>query len=81
MLRSRVRNTTGTNTGVAKNIAHGLGALPDAWWWVHRSNRGVGRTYIAAVSTVSTVNIPLINALRSDCTLDVFTIRYQGRLY
>jgi len=80
MLRARVQTRT-NSTGVVLSVPHTLGGLPDAWWFVHRSNRGVGSTYIPAANTVSTTHIYVVNSLQSNCTLDVFTLRYVGRLY
>ena len=80
MLRARVQTRTGS-TGVVLSVPHTLGARPDAWWFVHRSNRGVGRTYIPIANTVSTTHISVCNSLQTNVTLDIFTLAYQGRLY
>jgi len=79
MLRTRVRRTTGS-TGVSLTVTHGLGQVPDAWWFVHGSNRGVGFTYMP-FGTALTNTIDVCNSNQTTVTLDVFCIFYNGRLY
>jgi hypothetical protein len=79
MLRTRVRRTT-ASTGVALTVTHGLGAVPDIWIVEPLSARPLGRQYIVP-GTVLTNTINVVCSINTTCTLDVFVISYQGRLY
>lgn len=79
MLRARTRRTTGS-TGVTLTVTHGLGAVPDLWAIEPVSARPLGRQYVVP-GTVLTNIINVVCSIETTCTLDVFTINYQGRLY
>ena len=79
MLRARTRRTT-DSTGVNLSVTHGLGAVPDFWAVEDVGPRGVGQTFFVP-GTILTNVLNINNALESTCTVDVFTINYQGRLY
>ena len=79
MLRARTQRTT-DSTGVILTVTHALGAVPDIWMIEPVSDRSLGRAYVVA-GTVLTNIINVVCSIESTCTLDVFTINYQGRLY
>lgn len=79
MLRTRVRRTT-ASTGVALTVTHGLGAVPDMWITEPLSARAAGRQYVVP-ATVLTNTINIVCSIQTTCTIDVFCINWQGRLY
>jgi len=79
MLRARTQRTTGS-TGVTLTVTHGMGAVPDYWNVEPVSDRSQGRAYIVP-ATYLTNTIDVVCSIESTCTLDVFTVTYQGRLY
>ena len=82
MLRTRLRRSlNNATTGVRLTVTHGLGAVPEAWWWVNRNNRGLGSTYLRAVDVPNATHMWLINSLGTHVTIDIFAIAYQARLY
>jgi len=80
MLRARVQRSTGS-TGVALTVTHGLGAIPELWWWTNVSNRGLGTTYRPAAVMPTTNHIFLVNSTQTSVTLDVFCIAQGGMVY
>lgn len=79
MLRTRVRRRTAA-TAVTLTVTHGLGAVPDLWILEPVSARSVGRQYVVP-GTVLTNTINIVCSIASMCTIDVFVLNYQGRLY
>ena len=82
MLRAVNRVRTPTVTGTSLTVTHALGAVPDFWAITALSARSQNRTYVVGgPATVLTNLITICNSLQSNCTCDVFTVNYQGRLY
>jgi len=79
MLRARNLVCTGS-TGVNLTVTHGLGQIPDAWWFVNNIARGAGTVHLIVGSVLTNI-LTIASSLQSTVSVNVFTIFYNGRLY
>jgi len=79
VLRTTVQRTT-ASTGVELTVTHGLAQVPDYFFAVNVSARGVRDPHFPPAS-VLTNTVGVVNALQTTVTLNVSCVFWNGRLY